>query len=258
MFLTENRDVNFKILDYLDDRSLLEACKTDKRAQEICNDEGFWRRRYFRVYGEEAASYKMSDRSWKNYYLLTLHYDAKYFPFLALNRVAKKGYLDLVKFFILKVKINGGLSGSGLKEWEINSPLTASGEGGHLPVIEFLASVSEELHVPGRISQMPYSWAFNGAASGGKLELMKYLLETKGIDNIDSQYKYGAYYRRAFEYAVKNNHRDVVIWLLKMGSREFDWVRSEQMDKEMKKFFNELYALWKNEQLDEWLNQQII
>ena len=100
--MLHNRDTNLKLMHMLQIKDLLNLCQTNKAFTHLCNDEGFWRQRYQRDYGSEAASFKNPDRKWKDYYLLTLYYDEKYYPTKAVRKVARKGYEDLIQFFISK------------------------------------------------------------------------------------------------------------------------------------------------------------
>ena len=116
---TLNRDIKVKLLMESDPKTLLNLCRTDKSYNRICSDENFWRRRYTQDYGAEAASFKNPDRTWRNYYLMTLYYDEKYYPFEALEQVSKKGYHDLVKYFTF------------LDNWGIQYVSIWAAEGGH-------------------------------------------------------------------------------------------------------------------------------
>ena len=66
------RDSNFLVMQKMDDRTLLNYCKTNKKAAELCRDENFWRNRFVNRFGKEAATYKPKDRTWKNHYLYTI------------------------------------------------------------------------------------------------------------------------------------------------------------------------------------------
>jgi hypothetical protein len=63
------KDVDLKILFELDDRSLLNACATNKYAYNICKNESFWRDRFISRFGNEVTKYKPEERSWKNHYM---------------------------------------------------------------------------------------------------------------------------------------------------------------------------------------------
>ena len=45
-YLTHIKDVNLKILSYLDDKSLLKTCYVNKKAKKLCNNEDFWRNKF--------------------------------------------------------------------------------------------------------------------------------------------------------------------------------------------------------------------
>ena len=74
------KDLAHKIMEDLDDRSLLEYCLVNKHTNRACADQEFWHRRFLKKYGEMAAQYSSSQnsghgvykpegRSWKNHYL---------------------------------------------------------------------------------------------------------------------------------------------------------------------------------------------
>lgn len=179
-FLTGNPNLDLVILDKLDDRDLLNACQTNKKAQVICNDEEFWHRRYVRVYGEEYSFYKQIDRSWKNYYLLTLHYDEKYFPDRALIKVAKKGYIDLVKLFLSK-------GASGNETWTI--ALAGAAEHNHTDVIDFL--LSNQRPTP-HDDPIDFRTIVSGAAKGNQRNLLNRFVKNNDSPVLLSYVVHGA------------------------------------------------------------------
>ena len=74
------KDVDLKIMMELDDNDLISICATNRELYRICNvDQSFWRNRYVKQYGEEAAKYKPEGRSWKNHYMQT-YIDLHKFP----------------------------------------------------------------------------------------------------------------------------------------------------------------------------------
>ena len=90
------KDVDLKIMMELDDKDLISTCATNKELYRICNvDQSFWRNRYVKQYGEEAAQYKPEGRSWKNHYMQTyidLHKFANQIDFL--GHIAWKENVD--------------------------------------------------------------------------------------------------------------------------------------------------------------------
>jgi len=75
MSLTGIKEVDYKILNELDDKSLVNFCSADKRADEYCNDQVFWMNRILTLFPyldlDILRRYK-GDRSWSEYYILDL------------------------------------------------------------------------------------------------------------------------------------------------------------------------------------------
>ena len=158
--LSKIRDVDLKILSELDDRDLLNFCKTGKYGNELCNNENFWRVRVQTKF-PAASKIKLPSRSWKNFYLKIVYYIDKYrnaddFMFEAVRRneqdmidfsilrgasdwingmkfAAKTGNVELVKFIIEKAE----LKGAGWYEYDWNMGLFWSAQGGHIYLMKF-------------------------------------------------------------------------------------------------------------------------
>ena len=64
------KDVDYLIMEKLDDRDLLNFCLTDKYISELCNNDLFWKKRFSSRIG--YGKLKPSDMSWKQYYLSLL------------------------------------------------------------------------------------------------------------------------------------------------------------------------------------------
>ena len=95
------KDLDLKILMDVDDETLLNACSTNKELYRICNiDQSFWRNRYVKQYGENAALFKPKVRSWKNYYMQTI-IDLQRFPnpIDFFTHIAWKNNVDKSYFF---------------------------------------------------------------------------------------------------------------------------------------------------------------
>ena len=97
--LTGIKDTDLLILEKLDDRSLFSYCQTNQYANNVCQDENFWRNRLITKYGIETAELKNIDRSWKDFYLKLVYFDETYTPEKASLEAAKKGYDDLFFYF---------------------------------------------------------------------------------------------------------------------------------------------------------------
>ena len=70
---TGNKNVDYEILNRLDDKSLLSYCSTSKHYKEICNNQDYWKNRFFNKHGKYLAReivdrYK-HNKSWSEYYI---------------------------------------------------------------------------------------------------------------------------------------------------------------------------------------------
>lgn len=74
--LTKQKDTDYLLTSYLDDKSLLKLCIAQPHL-EFCNDENFWQKRFYSKYGEQIKSERVT---WKKFYLGVIYYKEKY-PF---------------------------------------------------------------------------------------------------------------------------------------------------------------------------------
>lgn len=66
---TSIKDNIIQIMTKLDDQSLGRLCSTQKRLNQICQDENFWRNRFENRFGKIAGGYKPKDRTWRDHYI---------------------------------------------------------------------------------------------------------------------------------------------------------------------------------------------
>ena len=72
---TKIKDLNLHILESFDDKTLLSYCLVDKYANKLCNDEGFWRRRFLKKFVDGQEEFRERN-TWRQYYLLLVkNYD---------------------------------------------------------------------------------------------------------------------------------------------------------------------------------------
>lgn len=217
MSLTGNKDVDLKIMDYLNDEDLLNVSLINKRSAHLCNDENFWRNRYFRNYGfvhsrgaeemiiGEKISFKNPDRSWKEYYLLVMHYDSKYYPRMALKLVAEKGYLDLVKFFLEYLKDECG----DLEDLEFSDIIFDAAKNNHKDVLQYIY----EKYWHGDLE-----FGLFGTAFGGHRDLLEYFIrklqeqDNINVNDLDT----------ALMKAAEGNHKEIIQRLIALGAN--DWL----------------------------------
>lgn len=203
------KDESALVLNELDDKSLFNYCLTNK---SLCPGEEFWRNRFIRKYGKVASEFKNVDRTWKNYYLLAVHYDEKYTPGRALEEVSEKGYFDLIQFFIFK----GGHKEQGLR---------GAAKGGHKELVNFFLEKGMKF----------LSYGVSGAAEGGNMDLINFLISKRANDwedqgligaakgghkkLVDFFISEGAYsWNYALEAAAEGGHRDLIDFFILKGA----------------------------------------
>lgn len=81
--LTHIKDVNFEIMNKMDDQTLLNFCKVNHKAARLCRDENFWRKRFvnrfmmnedMNIINNYVNSYLLPKyKTWKDIYLLAIH-----------------------------------------------------------------------------------------------------------------------------------------------------------------------------------------
>ena len=75
MLLTGRKEINMKILSQLDDKDLVNFCKVNTKANEICRDQVFWMNRVFSRFPQvnrDRLRNNKGDRSWSDYYIYYL------------------------------------------------------------------------------------------------------------------------------------------------------------------------------------------
>ena len=79
------KDTDLLIMQKMNDRDLFNFCLINKEAENLCNNENFWRNRYYSVYGDTGIE-KKNNKTWKQRYLST------YFL------IIETGYLQRLKY----------------------------------------------------------------------------------------------------------------------------------------------------------------
>jgi hypothetical protein len=69
---TGNKDIDWVIINSLDDKSLFSLCGTNKYLSSLC-DESFWEKRAKERLDDYAIRMKEKDVSWKEYYMKTIN-----------------------------------------------------------------------------------------------------------------------------------------------------------------------------------------
>ena len=121
-YFPEDKDLAHKIMMELSNSDLVKLCATNKRMYEICNNyPSFWRNKFVKDYGENAAEYKPENRSWKNHYMIVFIDLQKYkkYPMQFLSIIAWKDNVDNSYFLHEQTKRRIPLKEA--PEWVINN-----------------------------------------------------------------------------------------------------------------------------------------
>jgi hypothetical protein len=121
-----NKDIDYIILENLDDKSLLNMCLTNKYTYKLCSDDNFWRKRFIKYFGDfEKDEFK----TWKQTYLEVLYYNDIAYEVDKINNAmglaAQDGNFNMVRYFISR----------GAHNWRMG--LIGSEKGGYKKLIDF-------------------------------------------------------------------------------------------------------------------------
>ncbi len=222
MNLTGIKDLDFKILNELDDKSLVKYCSTNKKANEICSNELFWMNRILTKFPfiniKILQKYK-GKRSWSDYYIndlrkvtpnikyllsedgrldrimiaVSLGVDFRFVDGLALTSASQLGYLEIVKYLVsLGLNVNP-------KNGRV---IAGASFGGHLDIVKYLVSQGADIRA---INDK----ALKKAIYKGHLDIAKYLISQ------------GADIRNAtVDIAYRKGHLDVLDYLVSQGASD--------------------------------------
>ena len=221
--LTGIKDVDRLVLEYIDDKQLLEMCGLNRTySQRVCDDAFFRRRTIARF--PETVQYKdgAKTRTWKNHYLAIIKYidllqtdfqyeytaedkspellylsmlvvKRNYYIYYSKNRAlmsaSEEGHLEIVKYLVE--------NGADVTV-EDNFPVRSASEDGHLSVVKYLTEHGADITATN-------NFAVIHASRNGHLPVVKYLVE-HGAD-ITAQDN------QAVRYASENAHLPVVKYL---------------------------------------------
>ena len=230
--LTGNKNLDFTILNKLEDKDLVKVCQTNSQANELCNDQTFWFNRIlnrFPYLSLDILKQYKGQRDWSEYYIKDLR---QVTPTIGRNRLgiwARKGRLDLViiavnkgadisrhnNFAIKFASYNGHLevvkylveNGANIRA-ENDYAIRLASQNGHLDVVKYLVLQGADI-------RSDNDSAFRGASSYGHLEVVKYLvglgadIRAPGPEGLNNW---------AVKRANSNGHQEVVEYLVGLGA----------------------------------------
>lgn len=216
-FLTGIDDVDRVILLNLDDKSLLNACMSNKRSADISTNDNFWNQRIQHIYNVDLSDYKKENTYKEVYRILRENKDSKHSE---LEEVSKRGYFPLVKQLIEEDKLKDHLHNNGVLGW--------AARNGHLQIVKYLIEEAEvKFHITdelalfwaahtGQLTILKYLIGAGAeynyrilrtAATDGHLSIVKYLIEELDVDIDDDDKNY------SIAVAAENGHISIVKYL---------------------------------------------
>jgi len=210
-----NKDVEFDVLNRLDDESLVAYCQVNHAANNVCNDDRYWKSRVeSRINSPYVDLLKFKgNRKWHEYYIQ----DLSSIAMSRLNsfRAGREGRLDQVILYLSDKNIvpySVDLDYNDLDDDYyvtynvIRNVIEYASEYGHVDLVNYLLSLKV---IDPRFLSQP-SLVF--AAKNGHLEIVK-LLDNYGV-NIHG----GTLPDHALYLAHRNNRTAVVEYLLSRGA----------------------------------------
>lgn len=224
-----NKDADREILLKLhEDKDLLSVCSVSKYALTLCNED-FFRNRMQNKY---PVMKKLKDKNmkWKQYYLYTVyyvdklkrefnfnfestsedpkgHYDVllKDYPDLGVEISARKGWLDLVKYFIEKVDEDKQKIID-----DINPIIEVASKGDNFEnatnIVKYLIELKDPYMKPETLNL-----SLRHASSKGNKQLINYLLSL-GVND----------YNSGLRGAVEGGKDDLINFFIEKGANDWD------------------------------------
>ena len=230
--LTGIRDLDYKILNELEDRDLVSICLSNKEASKLCNDQTFWLNRILTKFPNVPSEVFLKNKKgrWSDYYikdlreLNTLKLEPTYilnigadngrddWLIIGLNRGAdihedndyalrsasEKGYSDVVRLLLQ--------AGADVHAPDYGGPdasLRLTSSHGHPAVVKILLEAGADVHAVD-------DFALRLASRYGYLETVKMLLEAGADVHADDDY--------ALEMASVNGYSEIIKILLEAGA----------------------------------------
>lgn len=224
------KDLDYKVLNQLDDKSLVNFCKTNRQANTVCQNQDFWLQRImskFPEVGIDILNRYKNNRSWSEYYIQDLQINP-YNVITKLMDASRNGRLDQVIISLNMDVVTPFLKMPTEISTEMkNRALAFASDTGHLDVVRYLIEHGADMITPavtwasqnGHVDVVRYlvskgaditNEAFRWASAKGHLDVVRYFVEN-GADVTANN-------NEAIYWANRNRHTDVVEYLLSVGA----------------------------------------
>lgn len=202
--LTGTKYLDYKILNDLNDKDLINYCSVNSQAKKICNDQDFWYNRIITKFPYLPLNIidkyvNIYEGIWSEYYIDIRR--ALTNPNLYLTGGANNGRFDWVI-----IALNNGADIHHMND----EALTRAVDRGDFEMVKYLVDHGADIHVRDDQSLMV-------ASENGYLDIVKYLIKN-GVDvrtqnDIAVQYAY-----RAWQEEEDQKYIDVINYLVSLGS----------------------------------------
>lgn len=253
--LTGNKNLDFVILNKLEDNDLVNVCQTNTAARDLCDDQRFWLNRImfkFPYLSLDILKQYKGNRDWSQYYIedlrkINLNNKKDYLKdgahdgrldhvMISVNKgvdvetmgsgiryASSEGYLDIVKYL---VTMGGNVNYR--KDYAIRS----ASKNNYFDIVKYLVENGADIHTK---NDDPLIWA----SINGNLNMVKFLVNSGSdihtihdlpireasknghLEVVKYLVEEGANARAkrdmAIEMATKNGHTDVVNYLVSIG-----------------------------------------
>lgn len=239
--LTGMKYLDYKILNELDDKDLVNACQTYKAADKICADQNFWLHRIqikFPYLSYEMLNRYRENRKWSDYYieLIKINHEnmndyllegsknnrmdyvlvalkqgadpdmsEPNFNTTALIFASLKNNLDIVK-----ILVENGADVNEKDDMRV-TPLYVAAEQGNLDIVKYLI---EHNAIP--YETFTGGTALMAASDKGHIDIVEYLLDTGSFINYINSSTIGG--NTALFFAVSRGKTNIVKLLLERGA----------------------------------------
>ena len=181
MDLTGIKDLDYKILNNLEDRDLVNVCQTSKKADEICNDQMFWLNRImvkFPYLDSEILNRYKYGRSWSEYYINDLRKVNMVDPDILLYRSARENGRE--DFVLIALNNGADINYTGEFVNYTDTPLLMAIRRGNYQVVKLLLDNGADPNISDNFGSTPLI----SATHKNNYDMVKLLLDKEADVNL--------------------------------------------------------------------------
>lgn len=162
-FPTGIPDIDYEIMVYLDDETLLNSCKINRYTADLCRNENFWHKKIIQKFGHNISKYKPEGLTYKQIYLKLGNPDDTDF-----YEAIKLGLFPIVKD-IWENKYHGDVSNL-VYIRNLKDSLSVAAQNGYIDTVIYIIDNFRNINI---LENFPYKTLITKE----RYELLKVLLE---------------------------------------------------------------------------------